>query len=127
MNLFKYFKLIKTSEYDKMADKIESLEWDKKHLKDDKADLNKQIKAMNSLLSKERQINVAKAKENGCQVGAWCEDCEYAKSFRESYYKYNDVHTSTFPRERFCSVESGLFCTKHLHDICPEYKSKLNK
>lgn len=84
-----------------------------------------QIKSLQILLKEANKINHAKANDNGCMIGEWCEQCRYGQLMRDDrsvWVKDNigfGYHTSGF---EYIHNDLGYYCTKHMTDICPEFE-----
>lgn len=87
-------------------------------------ELKAKIKSQEKIIEKANFINFGKANENGCRIGPWCSKCQFSELMKEvtTYHIYNDA----FADWDYASVEEGYYCTKHLKDICPEFKNNKN-
>lgn len=82
-----------------------------------------QIESLQTLLEKATKINHAKANENGCVIGEWCKQCRYGRQMRDnrSFMERNEYGflTGVF---KYINNDLGYYCTKHMTDVCPEFK-----
>lgn len=75
--------------------------------------------ALGKMLDEVLAFNQKQVQDSGCQVGPWCAKCVHGK----------EIRATVNCRNKFCWVDTynesrGYYCTKHINDICPDFKRR---